>query len=298
MKWDAVLSAHTNPATCGTAKWSKCLAEKLGIPFDELYRWHHYRYPLVSVRLSETQPLSRFWPADAWRHLQFDLFVHDLAVWDGHALEYTDGAGTIFAANRALATELRDRRLLTRGNLVEAWCPSALHGTAHRGAINVLTFGMAHKIQPRYYEKLKALLDVTGEDYTVSVSTAIHEGSPWDETALVADKLRAIFGDRLRVLGYLADDALVAEMARCTAIAIFYDPAVRENNTSFWAALQAGKPVLTNKDAESPAIGGWYDIERLTHWPTFDHGVNAEHFQQQYGWDRLLVRLREPVCVP
>jgi hypothetical protein len=42
-------------------------------------------------------------------------------------------------------------------------------------------------------------------------------------------------------LGYLADDALGSkELRECTALRMFFDPAVRANNTTFWAAVEAG----------------------------------------------------------
>jgi hypothetical protein len=112
---------------------------------------------------------------------------------------------------------------------------------------------MAHKRILHHYEDLKALLEVEHPDYTLEMSTAIHEGTPWD-TGLeqsIAD-MRAIFGDKLRVLGFLGDDAIAKEMQECDAVAVYFEPAFRANNTSGWAAIDAGKTLYTNRDEHSP----------------------------------------------
>lgn len=279
---DAVLSYHLNPATCGVAKFGQRLADELGVKFCGLLDAgvKGSRYPLVSVKCSEVDgdvPLYAY---------PFDMFFHDVPVGDWH--DRMLAAARVFAANTVIAEAIRPYR----SDVIEAWCPSTIEGNAHRGTINVLTFGMAHKIQTARYEKLKALLDATGEDYTVSVSTAIHEGSPWDETALVGEKLRAIFGGHLRVLGYLADDALVAEMARCTAVALFFDPAFRANNTTAWAVFESGKLLITNLDTDSPHSGA-QDINKLDSWPS---DCERRYPVWPYTWKKLVESMQAQPC--
>ena len=46
---DAVLGLHTNPATCGVAKFNQLLAAKLGVPFLPLGSMARYMFPLVSL---------------------------------------------------------------------------------------------------------------------------------------------------------------------------------------------------------------------------------------------------------
>jgi len=187
------------------------------------------------------------------------VFAHDAT---GLVLTFAERALHVYAANRVIAADLV--AALGR-DIVPAWCPSLIQGDASRRRFTVLTFGMAHKLQLAHYEKLKADLDLEwGDDYTVRVSTAVHEGSPWDATADVGHQLRAIFGDKLRVLGYLADDALVGEMQQADAVALFFDPALRENNTTYWAARQHCRHVITNRDEHSPVEGIDYSWDRLT----------------------------------
>lgn len=249
---DAVLTHPHHPALCGVVKFSEQLAARLGVP---CYRNLNgpATHPLLSVKGAEGDiSLVRPWPDQG-----FDLFAHDAA---GCILTLTPQARRVYAANRVIAETLR----AIRPDVLSAWCPSTIQGNPTRGVYNVLTFGMAHKLQTERYRALKATLDAEwGDQYTVSVSTAVHEGSPWDATADVADQLRAIFGDQLRVLGYLADDALARELAECDAVAIYFADGLRENNTTAHAACASGKRVLTNLDAQSPASLHGYTWDRL-----------------------------------
>lgn len=248
---DAVLTHPHHPDLCGVVKFSVLLGEKLGVP---CYRnlGAIVKHPLLSVKGAEGDLTWKPRPAQS-----YDVFAHDaqgvipyLARWARH----------VYAANEAIADSLRS----LRPDVQLAWCPPLIQGNPTRGKYNVLTFGMAHKLRMDDYRALKADLDAEyGDDYTLSVSTAVHEGSPWDATARVADQLRAIFGAKLRVLGYLADDALVREVDQADAIALFFDPALRANNTTYHFAKSRGKHVITNRDALSPAIDGDYSWDRL-----------------------------------
>ncbi len=270
MTYDAVLSVHTNELTCGVGRFNARLAHRLGIPHGSV-RDQGYQHPLVSVKWSELkdQPMAA-WPS-------FDLFWHDQG----------EPRLTQKAARTFYATQLG--------------CPSTVDGNLTRGTINVLTFGFAHKFQGVHFETLKKWLDRHGEHYTVSLSTGIHEGTPWDvgfhdNIAL----MRGIFGDHLRVLGFLGDDALAKELRDCTAVALFYDPSVRANNTTFWASLEAGAMTITNADRESPAGlehgVNFFNARCLSGWPTSEQidrfSRSAAHaLAHRYGWDALVETL-------
>ena len=277
-KLDAVLSYHLNPFTCGVAKFNLALAKRLGVPCLPLHTTdHHAGHVLVSVKTSEIQIPSQ-WQAELPTRGTFDLLLHDRP------------ADIPTSARRVLYAD-------------ESGCPSTIEGNAHRGHLNVLLFGMAHKIHVHttYVTRLRDLLQTAHADYTVSVSTGVHEQQPWDEmfTKTIA-ALRKVFGDHLRVLGYLADDALVRELRDCTAVALFFDPAARANNTTIWGALEAGCPVVTNLDRQSPPDFDHqrtvFDLCRMTEWP-FAHvlrevGAAGHWLSQAHGWDHLLEVLR------
>jgi len=251
---DAVLSQHINPLVCGVAKFNHLLATRLAVPLLSLYgRTEH---PLVSIKCEE----SPFALDSRYGSEGYDLFLHDVPP--SSPRRSLREATRVFAANSVIANAVRDER----HDVISAFCPSTLEGDVHRGAYRVLTFGMGHKLVISEFRRLKTQLDQQHPDYTISLSMAIHEGTSWAETFTESIRaMREIFGSRLRVLGFLADDALAKELHECDAVAAFFQPALRENNTSAWAALAAGKTLYTNLDAHSPA-----------------QTVDA------YSWDRLL----------
>jgi hypothetical protein len=192
----------------------------------------------------------------------------------------------VFAANADIAEALAP----LRSDVKTLWAPSTVLARDHRGDVRVLTFGMAHKIQPDRYVQLKRILDSDCGDYLVCLSTAIHEGSSLGDQERAADALRDLFGpEKFEALGYLGDGVLAREIDLCDAVAIFYDPALRENNTSAWAVLNAGKPLITNRDSRSPNFVV-ADIDQIQHWRQvacldgLKQGLN--------GWSALLETLR------
>jgi len=221
--FDVVLSFHMNPATCGVSKFNHRLAKELGVPCEPMRRAMAYRYPLLSVKASE---IGDYW----WEQLPThgDLLLHDRPVFIPACygrIHYADALG----------------------------CPATIDGDATRGRYRVLTFGMAHKRILHHYEALKVQLEYEHPDYTIEMSTAIHEGTPWNHGIEQSiHDMRAIFGDKLRVLGFLGDDAIAKELQECDAVAVYFDPAFRANNTSAWAAVEAGKTLYTNRDEDSP----------------------------------------------
>lgn len=235
---DAVLSYHLNPQTCGVAKFNHRLAKELGVPCVDMNpeSRHVFSHPLLSIKPAELKG-KLYW--------FFGREGHDVLLHGREGAEaWTVNANRVFYAD-------------------ELGCPSTVEGNPTRGAYRVLTFGMAHKRLLHHYEALKVQLDAEHEDYTVEMSTAIHEGTPWDEGhARSISDMHGIFGIHLRVLGFLGDDALAKELHDVDAVAVYFDPAFRANNTSAWAAIDAGKTLYTNRDELSPK-----DTDRPT-WDT------------------------------
>lgn len=284
MRPDAILSYHLDPATCGVCKFNVALGKRLNIPVRPL--WSASACPLVSVKFSEAQqdgPVCQY-------AKPYDLLLHDAPVRDAE-WEQVFRARYVYTVNPSIRRQVQPRR--PDAQLI--FCPSTLDGNADRPARTILTFGMAHKVNSNHYDKLRDVLDAAGEPYAILLSTGVHEGSPWS-VALTssAARLRDVFGPRLRVLGYLADDALAYELAHCTAVATFFDPALRANNTSAWAALEAGKPLITNLDAESPhgVSHAVMDILQMARWPSDSllqtAGELGKGYVQLFSWDALL----------
>lgn len=297
---DCIGSVHLDPLTCGVARFNQALAERLDVPCFPLDGWEisKHTHPLVSVRLSElsemiaTSPEPSCWREHGRPVTAYDLFVHDYHR--GHD-QLIEGAEHVWAANPAIARWLST----LRSDVTTTWCPSPMLHPRPRGPIDVVVFGMGHhrRLLP-LYQQLKILLDGHGLRYTVSLSVAVHEDHPFSETFTAScHQLRAIFGDHLRVLGFLGDDALGSAIREASAAALLYDPAVRGNNTSLWTALEAGALVITNLDADSPVDlqhgKNLLNIEKMTSWPV---GRLCQDLRQQghltatqsYGWTSWL----------
>ena len=259
---DAVQSFHVNPYTCGVAKWNLRLATELGVPFVPLGAAS--TYPVISVKPSEV-PARQFPQFKA----TYDLILH------GWATSTTDrDRRWVMGAERlwTVAPQTLEALRSLRPDAALLPCPATIASPRPRAAQTYLTFGMANKTLNvlRHYE---AFRDELGDQaYTILLSMAVHEGSPWDATLeSSAAALRRIFGeDRVEVLGFLSDAALHREIDACTACVAFYDPALRANNTTAWAVIERGKRLITNLDDLSPALvaPSWRDTIQAIGWMT------------------------------
>lgn len=281
---DAVLSYHADPATCGVTKFNLQLAERLGVEHATWVRRGSSVHPLLSIKCAELSSAHISGIKQWQKDLPFDLLLHDEPT--------EEFAPLVSCAERVFYAS-------------EMGCPSTLQGNSTRPGLNILGFGFAHKFQQIHFERLKAILDAHGQAYTVSLSAAVHEGREWATIAENERLVRGIFGEHARFLGYLADDALAREIRDCHMVALFYDPAVRANNTTIWAALDAGTPVITNLDADSPKelihARSVFDLAQLTHWPDASECRVVRHGGREaakvYSWERVIQALQVPARV-
>lgn len=228
---DVILSYHLNPLACGVARFNHQLAARLGVRCESVNeRWRGQR-PLLSLHAHELDHATADRLARLPAH-SFDVLWHDAG----------DPRITANAARVWYAEQIG--------------IPALVSGDPSRPGYRVLIFGMAHKLLLPQYDALKDTLDAEhGDAYCVCLSVALHEGfNSAQQLEHQVEAMRAIFGDKLRVLGMLGDDALAKELQDCDAVALFYHPAFRANNTTAWAARAAGKRVITNRDAQSPSL--------------------------------------------
>jgi len=299
---DSILGYHLNPLTCGIAKFNKALGERLAIPVVSLFSPEaaRYRAPLLSMKLSEfAEPdvarLAGF--LDALQPRQsLRLFLH---AWAGTEVEarLLARADAVYCGNGELARELEP----LHANVIEAWCPGALFDAEPfpESEISVYSFGMAHKVRADYYHKLKELLEATGKSYSLYISTALHEGTSFDDSFTEAfEEMRAIFGNRIYFLGFISDTAVFNTLRKSTFFAAFFATGVRANNTSVNTAMQCGAVVLTNLDEHSPEsyvhLESLVDIRQCRDGLPIDPGLLAgigargRVVAREIGWDPLL----------
>jgi hypothetical protein len=253
--FDVIAGYHLSPFTCGVARFNQTLADQIGVKVVSLFELgSDVGVPLLSIKLSEmTSPdRARFGDPEWIGGLPagFGLFLHDF-VGDPEEVAVVARAGVVFGGNAELCQRLRPHR----PDVVEAFCPGTLNLERQdfQPALKVFTFAMAHKIRAEPYRRLNTLLRRTGVSYGLYVSTALHEEMAFDEAVTGAfDGIREVFDGPVHFLGFLSDEAVAAELARCAFLAAFFPSGCRANNTTVNAALAAGVPVVTNLDEWSP----------------------------------------------
>jgi hypothetical protein len=303
---DCIAGYHLNPWTCGIAKFNTILADRLSLPVvgigsEDL---RAYRSPLLSLKMSEfTEDDAR--SLDEWvtaHQGQFELFLH---AFDGTPTEerLIAAASCVYAGNRELAGTVS----ALRANTVELFCPGTLLNPQRfqETELSIFTFGMAHKIRVPLYRKLHTLLEATGQSYSVYVSTALHENTSFDGSFVVRfEELQAIFGSHVYFMGYLSDTAVFNHLLDCTFLAAFFEKGLRANNTSVNAAMESGCAVITNLDELSPQglthMEHVIDINLCQELPGSEQskqiGLAARAIAHaDYGWDRLVSQIRQPV---
>lgn len=303
-----IVSSHTNTSLSGIAKFNSILADKLGITslsFDnatQLLKPHQEL--LLSVRISDLteqdkHSLSMFLKKCTEMQVNIDLFFH---AFDGLQLEYDliSLSRKVYCGNREIAHALSG----TDKQCVIAWCPHLLSidGTIHDSGLNILTFGMAHKLQIKHYKTLNDLLVSSGIDFTLWVSTAFHEKAKFGDFNAISLELKRVFGDKINFLGFLSDDAINYFLKKIDLFTAFFSKGVRSNNTSIYVPMEKSIPVLTNLDEYSPE---WMqhgkniiDINQLTS-STLEREVLKKigsqakaDVKQNAGWDTLVELFR------
>ncbi|NOT43149.1 MAG: hypothetical protein HOP14_00930 [Acidobacteria bacterium] len=303
---DCIAGYHLNPWTCGIAKFNAILSRHLGVPVVGIraVELGAYRRPLLSLKLSEFSPADAA-DLDLWSQAHrgtFDLFLH---AYDGTEIEQrmVAAAARVSCGNRELTHVLR----ATRPDVEELFCPGTILSPARfqRTDLSVFTFGMAHKIRVPLYRRLRDLLDQSGRSYSVYVSTALHEGTSFDESFVVRfEELQALFNGQVYFMGYLSDTAVYNQLLDCTYLAAFFEKGLRANNTTVNAAMECGCAVITNLDEYSPVelshMKSVIDINACDRLPDEADaariGLAAREIALgQYGWDRLVAQLRPVV---
>lgn len=303
--FDAVAGYHLNPLACGVAKFNGLLGRHLGVPFLQLFDPAAERAsrPLLSISLHEFSPDDRRrlepWIDRRTADGSFGLFLHtygDTPIERRLLL----AADRVFCGNRLIRAQV----LPLRADAVQLWCPGMIADPRPFETVDlsVFSFGMAHKVNPQRYAKLRDLLAASGRSHALYLSVALHENSSLDDSFAGAYReLEEIFNGRVYFLGFLSDDAVHHYLTRSTYFCAFFDQGVRSNNTSVHAAMAAGAVVITNLDEHSPPeyvhLQNVLDIQACRELPTEEGALlrlrdDARRTAVEvFGWERLVDRI-------
>ena len=300
--YDCVASFHTNPYTCGVARFNTSLASALNSRVLSLAAasMTESGKVLLSIKLQEIDDAGKMHLEKILSNssLTFDMFLH--------ASEDSDlenrllkRAQRVFAASVEIGEEIKSRR----PDVVNLFAPGApISAASKQTEISLLTFGMAHKISAARYQKLAKVLTTSNKSFQLEVSSALHEGTSFDESFFsVADEISQAFGGNVIFLGFLADQEVSRRLQETTALVAFFPNGVRENNTTVMSAMAHGCAVITNLDSLSP---NWmthghnvFDINKLENFPDAAQIAsvkkNAQLAVVEFGFDRLALLIQK-----
>jgi hypothetical protein len=271
--YSAVVSYHTNPYTCGVARFNFSLARAMNLSVAQLDRYcadPQAGVGLMSIKVEELQDSSAVSLIQAIRNKKFeyDLLLHGLDGSDAER-EICGSARRIFAASAEIASKLKP----THPEVVTVFAPGApVHPRKEPVDCTLLTFGMAHKIRSEGYRRLASLLEHDSRTFRLEISTALHEGGTFDESFfMVGEEISAAFSGKVQFLGFLTDSEVSDRLRTVDALVAFFPRGARENNTTVLSAMSHGCPVITNLDEHSP---DWmlhdqtlFDVGRLKSFP-------------------------------
>lgn len=275
MKYDCIVSFHTNPYTCGVARFNQSLARTLGVDLISIadYLKLSDRVPLLSLKFEE---IPEHVALELTQHqlqlsTEFDLFLHGVHESEPR-LKLAARARKVFVGSIDHADAIRP----TRPDIIALFAPGApFTGDPHSFDLTLLTFGMAHKIRADGYRKLGEIMTSDPRSFQLEISTALHEGTSFsDDFFSVNTEISEVFKGSVIFLGFLADGEVSRRLREADALIAFFPGGVRENNTTVLSAMAHGCPVITNTDHYSPE---WmshgesiFDIDRLVAFPTPD----------------------------
>ena len=300
MKPACIVSFHTNPYTCGVARFNRALADEMGVPLlsIESFVQTPTANSLVSVKFDEMSDEATVMLGSillAGNH-PFDLLLHDVHKTPAE-ITYCRQAGKVYAATE----ELKDKLLDVRPDAIASFAPGAPVVEQQTGFdLTLITFGMAHKIRFERYKKLGELLSADPRTVQLEISTALHEGTTFSEEFFsVNTEISTVFGGNVSFLGFLADGEVSRRIVAADALIAFFPHGARENNTTVLSAMAHGCAVITNLDERSPA---WmkhgesvFDISKLEVFPSAAElqrvGKNAVNAVAPYSFSALAKQL-------
>ena len=271
--YSSVVSYHTNPYTCGVARFNQALAKEMRIPLCSVSKFvpSSESISLLSIKFEEMSAKSA---EDLWAQLdqvdaKFDLFLHGVTQ-SKIENQYINRARRVIVATREYAEIVRAQR----PDVLSYFAPGAADSSKKSSVdITLLTFGMAHKIRSDGYRKLGEILTADERSVQLEISTALHDGTSFSEDFFsVGSEISEVFNGNVSFLGFLADDEVSRRLRAADALVAFFPSGVRENNTTVLSAMAHGCAVITNLDSLSPS---WmkhndsvFDISQLNTFPT------------------------------
>jgi hypothetical protein len=305
---DVVVGHRLDPYRSGVARFNQMLATRLRVPVVS------FTDPAL---LRFANPLFSLKPSDC-SHTEAALLDEVLSALDGRRIstylhEYldlpaerhlVDASTTTYCGNAQIEADVSRRAART----MLSWAPSTIerHAPFPKVDVSVFSFGMAHKVQTRWFSRLRTLLEASNQSYSLYVSHAHHEAATQSEEEVVFREMASIFPQHMYFLGNLSDVAISNMMRTATFFASFFPGGVRANNTTIRTALEHEAVVVTNLDQYSPIefrhMSSLVDIAQCGALPLdprvlTDIGARGADAVRERSWEQLVVQLTDRTAV-
>jgi hypothetical protein len=304
-KFSHILGYHTNPYTCGVAKFNSQLAKFLNIEVLNIKNSTNIdcTNALLSIKVSEFNPADLSILLDFVKKAKrYSLFLHGF---NDTEIEWflLQNASIIYCGNTEIYNSVHStgKAKLLFSPATIASDSSSKNESETIGALKFFTFGMSHKVRIHYYKFLKEILDQLDQDYIISISTGFHEGeSIGDFYNYTLPSFSEIFGKKLNFMGMLSDSIVLDCLNNNDYFVAFFSNGLRENNSSAIASLGANTALITNLDEMSPKSFihnvNCHDINKLE---SIDINSNkrkeiresANQLSKSYSWNKLISEL-------
>ena len=291
--------------TCGVARFNHTLAKFIGAKYVQIFDCKNIepKKTILSIKISEFEKneikkLNKFLINNSKK---YSVFFHDFNNLEiekkilKHSCE-------IFSGNENIKLKIKKNGY----DAVSLWCPNSNDEKIifEKRQITFFSFGMAHKVKTIYYKKLKKIMDNSKIDYSIYLSTALHENTNFEENFYEAfQELKKIFKKNIYFLGFLSDRAIFNYLRNADYFLAFFQNGIRENNTSSYFAFENRIPLITNLDKSSPDkfkhdknLIDINEIKTLNYNKKQIKNVTSSAklmYDKYYSWDNLVKKLNQ-----
>ena len=301
--YQSVLTYHTNTFGCGVAKFNNILAKKINCDVKQIFSKINLKDKfLLSLKISEFDNKDIYKLNRLINELRnFDIFFHDFSNLLVER-KIIQKSSKIICGNKEIAEKILKLNKKYKAKIESLWSPSTIKVQQKiKKKINLLSFGMSHKVQITKFKKLKLLLDKRYKNnYCLKISLALHEYKSFDDEYIKPYNLiKKIFGKNLLFLGFASDEYLSQELRQCDYFVAFFEKGLRDNNSSVAAAVEHNCKIITNLDKNSPKF--YFDnlnvinIDKVKKFPKkfkfHDDNSKIKSFQKSISWNNFVKKI-------
>lgn len=270
-----VVGYHTNPATCGVARFNKGLAESLDIEVVPLSTWLCLKEKseyILSIKPTELnhEDLDILLRALVNKTFQSSAVILHEYMGSQLDVQLAKHAENCIAVDDVIASSARSVNPLVKTGFAPGMEQIKVGPTTD---VTLVSMGMAHKINLTGYKKLSQVIQDDCRRFQLRLAAAVHEGYDVAEAfESIPKEVGRSWEGELFFLGFISDKLMSQELNLSQAAVLFGQYGARQSSSSILGAMVHGTPVITALDSNSSS---WmkhgetlFDVNKLTKFPT------------------------------